>query len=185
MKNFTWLLVLSMMVAVPSFAQGVTQLSLTSSPDDYIGQGQTHLYTTDCFWTMTSNYDGGVDVIVNHNGQLWQLYFSAPNESLLVAGDYPDAQRWPFQNDPHPGLSVLTRDDETSPYRVCTDITGSFVVHELSYNDIGEPVAFWVSFTQYCGGGTSSLSGELLINASVGPTPTRSHSWGQLKARFR
>ena len=96
-----WLIFL--LVAVWSgAAPALTQIDFVSDPGDYIGLGQSFSLTPADGSLVATPLGSGV--FINFNGvpsispkTFWYLYFVPLEGTSLVAGNYPSAQRWPFQ----------------------------------------------------------------------------------------
>ena len=73
---------------------------------------------------------------------------------VIVLGVYEMAQRWPFNQPGHPGLSI------SGDGRGCNTLTGRFQVHRLELQAGTTMVQrALVSFEQHCEGGSNMLSG--------------------------
>ena len=151
-------------------AQGSTPTSgryvyLQSDAGDYIGQGQTHLYTSSNA-SLTASNDGGL-FSVNVNGdQNWSGQFKAMSElTQLQPGYYGDLQRYPFHNPAKGGLSW------SGEGRGCNTLKGWFVVDEVSY-DNGALASIKLRFEQHCEGVTAALRGQVnWVANEVTPAP--------------
>lgn len=152
-------------LATPALAQTVTSLSMSSSPGDYIGLGQTYFLTpTTGTFNAQVNYDGGVSISYQGltPGDFWNLDFSAPNNVPLTQGTYLNATRFPFQAAGVPGLAVY------GDGRGCNADYGSFTVLQVVYGPNSTVTAFDATFTQYCESLTAPpLTGEIRYNANV------------------
>ena len=137
----------------------MTALAMSSQPGDYIGGGQLYLYTiADGNFAASRNYDNGVSVSLQAL-DTWTLDFAAPNNTILTAGTYSNAMRFPFQSGGAPGLSVA------GAGRGCNTITGQFAVTKVSYTSTGVS-AFAADFQQHCEGAIPALLGSIRVNAS-------------------
>ena len=164
MRHTLFLIVL---LVVPSlvFAQE-TSLFMDSEPGDFIGQGQQWYYNPDSAeFTITPNYGtNGVRVnlqTADPSWGWWTLHFNAPEGDDLVVGNYVNAARYPFNGPYYPGLSV------SGMGRGCNTLTGSFVVHEITFGSNNTVESFWATFEQHCEGGPAALTGEIRINHGV------------------
>jgi len=134
-------------------SQAATEFFYTSSPQSWVGAGQTVSVTplTGFTFTPSRNFDNGVSFAINDfntnpNAQeqrWWYLDFSAPFDAPLAVGTYQGATRWPFQAASTPGLSFSGngRGDNT--------LTGSFNVFEVVYGAGGSLQSFAADFVQY------------------------------------
>ena len=83
--------------ALPAAAQ-VTSLSMQSDPGDYIGLGQTYLYTPagGVFDAQVSGNNSVISISFRSTPNVdhfWNLLFMAPNGAPLTPGTYPNALR--------------------------------------------------------------------------------------------
>jgi hypothetical protein len=138
-------------------------LSFTSEPGDYIGQGQSRIFTpTDSDFTAMASADGremAVSIFPQNaeNGVFWFLHLAAPSGQQLVPGVYEGATRWPFQPPGEPGL------DFSGDGRGCNTLTGRFEVHDALFGPLGYLERFRATFEQHCEGAPASLFGEVVI----------------------
>ena len=150
--------------AMPAAAQ-VTSLSMTSDSGDYIGQGQTYLYTpTDgTFNAQVGINNNSVSIFFNTPtfDHFWFLDFAAPNGAPVTPGTYLNATRYPFQETSVPGLAV------GGDGRGCNMLTGSFQVLQAVYGPANTLVAFEAIFEQHCEGFAPALRGQIRYNANV------------------
>ncbi len=144
-------------------AEGATQtleptgsaFAFASEPGDYIGAGQTRLFTPDES-TFTSSFNGTTFAgSITPPGSWWSVEIAAPPGQSLTAGTYENAVRWPFNGPGQPGLSV------TGEGRGCNTVTGRFVVARVEQT--GDSLAFEAAFEQHCEGGTAALFGQIRI----------------------
>ena len=141
-----------------------TYLYLASDPGDYIGQGQSYLYTlADSLIDVTHN--GGL-VHLNLSGdEGWTADFKLPQDySEAQVGYFPDLQRYPFHNPVKGGLSFFGEG------RGCNTLTGWFVIDSIAY-EAGALQDITLRFEQHCEGATPALRGKLHWNAADGPLP--------------
>jgi hypothetical protein len=159
------LLLLGVLAQVAPAAAQVTSLSMTSEPGDYIGLGQTYLYTPadGTFNARAGNGNNSVSISFNTPtfDHFWYLDFAAPNGAPLTPGTYLNATRWPFQEPSSPGLSVA------GDGRGCNMLTGSFQVLQAEYGPADTLVAFEATFEQHCEGFAPALRGQIRYNANV------------------
>lgn len=132
--------VVSTFALVPN-SWALTELYYTSSPESWVGHGETVSITPQMNFSFLAktNYFNGVDVEVNdfatnpdvYSLRYWDLSFSAPNNAPLTVGTYSNATRYPFNNINFPGspgchltqtLGETIRSPEAlrfSRYRIC------------------------------------------------------------------
>lgn len=142
-----------------------TRFSYVSDPNEYIGQGGSATWTdAQGTWQVRRNFDQGISFSFysDNLSTLWFLDFSAPFDADLTTGNYPNAQRWPFQIQERPGLSV------TGEGRGCNSLTGDFTVTSVNYGSSAEVLKFSAAFVQYCEGGNPALRGTIdFVDESV------------------
>jgi hypothetical protein len=136
-------------------------LSMYGQAGDYISPGLFLATIADGVFTPSRNSDNGVSIALN-NGDGWETDFAAPNNVNLTAGDYENAQRYPFQGAGLPGLSVY------GAGRGCNTLIGRFVVTKAGYNSVtGAVQQFSADFEQHCEGATPGLFGSIRINSKL------------------
>jgi hypothetical protein len=152
---------------VVSTAEAQTFLKYTSESGDYIGQGQTQLFTPadSGFNSLTSTDNREIAISVFPSSSFWYLNLAAPAGTTLAPGIYEGATRWPFQAPPTPGL------DFSGDGRGCNTLTGRFEVLEAKYASFGYVERFHATFEQHCEGGTPALFGEIQIVNPPPPSP--------------
>jgi uncharacterized repeat protein (TIGR01451 family) len=148
---------------------GVTSLTMVSQPGDYIGGGRTYALpsSTGAFSAYTSANDNHVGFHYTdpaNPGGFWDLDFAAPLNSPLVAGNYANATRYPFEASNVPGLNV---DGEG---RGSNTLTGSFTVTQAIYGVGGTLHRFDATFVQHSEGAAPALTGEMKYNQSTAPS---------------
>ncbi|MGZ8993087.1 MAG: hypothetical protein ACXW16_03640 [Burkholderiaceae bacterium] len=148
--------------AMPAAAQ-VTSINMTSDPGDYIGQGQTYLYTpADGPFIALVGDDNSITISFNTPtfNHIWSLSFAAANGAQLTQGSYSNAVRYPFQPAGLPGLSV------SGDGRGCNELTGSFQVVNVVYGPGNTLASFDAIFEQHCEGAAPALRGQIRYNAT-------------------
>lgn len=164
-RNFPLVVLLAACVGTwASTANAQTFLSYTSEPGDYIGQGQSRVFTPaeSSFSSMISQDNREIAVTVFPAGSFWHLHMAAPEGQKLLPGVYEGATRWPFQVPSTPGL------DFSGDGRGCNTSTGRFEILEAVYAPFGYVERFHATFEQHCEGSTPALFGEIRI---VNPPP--------------
>ena len=118
-------------------------LYFESSPGDWIGQGETRLYT-EADSTFTPDWGGRiVQLFVNAPGG-WAAEFSGPDAMpLLTRGLYADVRRFPFHNPAKGGM------DFHGNGRGCNELLGTFAVDEITW-DGTELASVSIRFVQRC-----------------------------------
>jgi hypothetical protein len=144
------------MVAIPSgpaSAAPVTAFTLDSQPGDYIGQGQSLVYTPPgATISASASGSGGVYMSVSQDGHWWNASISPPTGQSLAAGTYSTTR---FPSSSAAGLDV------SGDGRGCNTSTGSLTVLEVSFDSDGNPLTFAASYEQHCEGDSEALFGEL------------------------
>ena len=137
---------------------------LESQPGDYIGQGETYLYTP-VDSVLTADAEGARLTVSVDGDEYWDGTFEAMNTlSRLEVGYYGDLQRFPFNNPVNGGLSW------SGEHRGCNTLTGWFVVDDRTY-DGTTLIAIELRFEQHCDGVEPALNGALRwdANDTTGP----------------
>jgi hypothetical protein len=130
-----------------------------SEAGDYVGDGTSHTFENA---TSTFDLSGDAERVAIHvegDRENWDLVFAPAADSTLAEGVYGDAQRWPFHDAGHPGLSVFGNS------RGCNTLTGSFEIVTLEFRQDGTVRRFRATFEQHCEGGEPALTGEIRIGA--------------------
>jgi len=138
----------------------LTALTMYGQPGDYINSGQLLVSSADGTFTPNRNFDQGVSFSIN-NSDFWNLDFAAPNNAVLVPGDYENAQRFPFQPSGVPGLSV------SGAGRGCNTLTGRFSVLKAKYDASGNVKSFAADFEQHCEGASPALAGSIRYKSKL------------------
>ena len=123
---------------------------LVSEPGDYIGAGQTYLYSAPTAVTVnpSANY---MRVAVGG----WYGDFKAMDSLVLLEpGFYGDLTRYPFHNPMKGGLSW------SGNGRGCNNLTGWFALDDIVYVD-NVLTSFDLRFEQFCDGDTAALHGKI------------------------
>jgi hypothetical protein len=142
-------------------ASGATPASgnyvyLSSQPLDFVGQGQTYLYTATSNPTFTvSSNSAFMHVTVGGTNAVWNGDFLGMNSlSRLEVGYYGDLQRYPFGNPTKGALSW------TGQSRGCSQVNGWFVVDNVTYSGT-TLMSIDLRFEQHCDGSTDALRGKI------------------------
>ena len=182
-KNAVLLVLLLGVMVFQAHAQTnpTVTISITSSPGDPIGLGQSYTLTADVDTVhVYRNFQGGVGVYWNNAdySKWWQFDFVSADRGPLAAGTYSAAEKFPRQSAGHPGLFVSSFHSWT-----CTSIDGSFSVKKVTADPSGRVISFWVVFTQSCDE-APALHGEIRYDLDQSVS-TRATSWGRLKGLYR
>jgi hypothetical protein len=160
MKRRSFLLVLfgSLLTTAVVHADPGTMLTLDSQPGDYIGGGQSLVFTSDDA-TFNASYDGSF-LRVNifpFSGSFWHVDVAAAPGEPLVPGIYEGAVRASFRGPGEPGLDVF------GDGRGCNEVTGRFEVLEAVYGPLNYVTTFHAVFEQHCEGAPPALFGVIRI----------------------
>jgi hypothetical protein len=137
---------------------------LKSDPGDFIGAGQTYLYTQATALLSVDALAGRVSVGVRGD-EYWDATFQAMSTLVqLEPGYYGSLQGYPFHNPARGGL------DWSGQYRGCNTLTGWFTVDSVTYV-AGALAAIDLRFEQHCGGGTPALHGQIHWDSSDTTAP--------------
>jgi hypothetical protein len=131
---------------------GSGSLTMTSDPDDSVGEGKSYSYTAP---PQPMQGDGYPEVI-GFRIEDWELQFSPGQGDTLHQGTFGGAIRHPFNfGTSSPGLEV------DGHGRGCGDLTGSFTINAVSYDHWNRLQSADITFEQRCEGATGSLRGRL------------------------
>jgi hypothetical protein len=127
---------------------------LKSDVGDYIGAGRTYTYTQADARIVTTTSGNYLSIGITGD-QDWTGDFRAMNSlSQFEPGYYGNLQRYPFHNPVRGGLSW------SGEGRGCNNLTGWFVVDNVTYSD-GILTAIDLRFEQHCEGGIPALHGKI------------------------
>jgi len=157
MKTGSYRKIFSTLAALMLFALSIPAhaafiLSFDSSPNSWVGQGESRFITPDDGYTFNarSNFDNGLSFNISRGAPFgdplrdwWTLDLAAPFENLLTVGLYENATRWPFQAVDAAGLTF------SGNHRGNNRNLGFFEVLEATYDPFGVIESFAVDFTQY------------------------------------
>ena len=164
-------------VVVNSAQAPRTEVSFHGDAGDYITLGGSYRYRpADAQLRFTRNFDNGVSVSID-GGDWWSLDFAAATGQKFRVGAFKDAQRFPFQEGTHPGLSLF------GAGRGCNTLTGKFNVRQAKFNKDGTPAVFEADFTQHCEGSKPAAYGQVLLNAV--PVAVQAEQIAQARSRLR
>ncbi len=134
-------------------------IGYVSQPGDYVGQGQTRLYTDADGTFFDSTYgDAGVHIQFQHatNPDIWwDVDLVAPQWARLTQGTYDNATRYPFQDLSAPGFEFMGSGGG------CNELSGSFSISDVLYDWFGNIVLLAATLTQHCDGAVPALLGSV------------------------
>jgi hypothetical protein len=117
--------------------------TLVSEPGDFIGGGTDRLFDNPHAVSLRGE-PAHVELTAEHNGDSFTFDFAAPSGKQLEVGDYPGAERYPFQAEGSPGLSV------SGDGSGCNQDFGRFTVKDIHFDASGRPDRFWALYEQHC-----------------------------------
>ena len=163
--------------AVPAINAQDNALFFTSSPQSWVGHGETGLVlgSEGTIFIGNRNVYGGVSFRIigaSDPTHLWNLDFNAPNRALLIPGNYLGAIRYPSYPPSLPGLS-FSYDARGDNY-----LTGYFTVLALQFTANNELQTFAADFVQYDEGNLDWWNqGSIRYNSTLPiPEPATSYS---------
>ena len=127
---------------------------LESEPGDFIGQGNSYLYTDADSETTVTMTGAAAEIYVN-GIEDWHGVFEPMNTlSRVEVGYYGDLQRYRFHNPAKGGMGW------TGETGGCNILTGWFVVDSVTY-DGPNPTSIDLRFEQHCEGREPALNGQV------------------------
>ena len=132
---------------------------LLSEPGDYIGQGEEYEFSGENGLFSVAGDLNSISIYFEGD-DYWSFDFSAPRGEILEAGRYSSAQRAAFSNPVRPGIDV------SGAGRGCNEISGSFVIQDIQFEESNALKRFAAEFEQHCEGGSPMLRGEIDISVS-------------------
>lgn len=134
------------------------QLTFQSQDGDFIGDGKPHRLSSEN-GVITANVKEGAVSISFEGDDSWTAEFTAPRQKPLTVGNYPNAQRTPFNNPLKPGMSV------SGAGRGCNEIDGEFTIERIVAGPADRLRDLRLSFRQRCDGGQGELTGTIEIKS--------------------
>ncbi|MFB9311563.1 hypothetical protein [Nocardioides plantarum] len=140
---------------------GDMRWQLGSEQGDEVGQGRAYRFGI----ADDVNAYRWDDIIEAQVGSDWYAQFQSPDGGRLLPGTYAGVGHTTNRPSGVAGLSV------SSPYGQCLELTGSFTVHEATYDAGGSLTALRVTFDQTCQGAAGALRGEIAWRATTAEDP--------------
>lgn len=165
-----WISVVAVVLMSSLAARGAAAADVfhfSSSPQSWIGQGQTLTFTSPETPFFASRYfsQGAYTNAVSIGAGGYSLTMVGENYSLPTVGFYGDATRWPFMDDGN-GM------DLAGPGRGNNMLTGWYNVLQADYNPDGTVRAFAVDFLQLDEGFEKRWNtGAIRYNSSIAFIP--------------
>jgi hypothetical protein len=154
-----------LVVTTAPAALALTQIDFVSDTGDFIGGGRTFSLTPADGSITATRSGSGVNIsfsgIVAGVPANWSLTFVPIGAMPLVLGNYPSAQRFPFQSPKRPGLDI------SGAGRGCNTLTGKFTVYEATFDAGGNVIAFAADAEQHCESATAALHARVRFNSNV------------------
>ncbi|MGH8080898.1 MAG: hypothetical protein ACREP7_10000 [Lysobacter sp.] len=152
-------LALAGLTAAPS-AFADTLYSYASEPGDYIGAGQSKLYTSaDAKIEVVGNAQA-LTMNVNAGNDRWSIDLAAPRGQSLQPGRYYFAERASFRTGRSPGIDIGGNG------RGCNRTWGSVYIQQIEFDAAGKVAALEASAMQRCERENAPLlTGVLRYNA--------------------
>lgn len=148
-------------------AAASSQLSYTSRPGDWIGQGQKRSFDdSNASFRITASPDLTtleVSVLSTDQREWLNLTLDGPAGIPLTVGEYSNASRYPFNASDATGLSVSTTG------RGCNTLRGYFTIIALRFDPNGAVEHLEAQFTQMCEVFMPPLKGHVLIDKRKAP----------------
>ena len=145
--------------AVAAQAQ-TTSLYLQSQSGEFVGAGATQTVGAgDATFGVSATSAAIFATVVKPDGTSWNIDLFAPMGSVIAAGTYINATRFPTAA--WPALDVY------GDGRGCESLTGRFLIRELDIDGGGAVVRFAADFEQHCEDASPGLFGALRFNSTV------------------
>jgi hypothetical protein len=137
---------------------GHTSWALHSETGDPVGGGNDFSYApANATFSASGNSDTVQLSIPSPSGSAWTAVFRADGSTPLTAGKtFSGATAYSSSSNATPGMSVHRTNGLS-----CSTVSGSFTVHEASFDLSGALTKFSVSFEQHCNGAGPALFGSI------------------------
>lgn len=133
-------------------------LYFSSSPGDYIGQGQTFLTTDPATFSVGGTREG-LSVSTPWG---YGMSFVPPAGQQLRVANFTDAHRTPFRG-AAAGIEI------TGNGRGCNQITGAFDIREIEFGGDGNVSRLWMYYEQFCENTMPPIRGEIRFRSLQAP----------------
>jgi len=143
----------------PFIPKNTNYIILESTDDDFIGEGNSYLYTENDA-VIKAYFNIGHFNIEIEGDENWSGDFQLPdNYNKLEAGYYPNLKRYPFHNSRNGGLNWSGKGNG------CNQLSGWFAIDDCIY--IGTSLyTIKLRFEQQCIGREGRLNGTIYWNSS-------------------
>ena len=132
-------------------------LNFQGPPGEFISNGSRISLTAPGMMVSVIERDPQSLELTFQGNDGWELDLAAPDGKPLALGRYKGAQRYPFQEPRHPGLSL------SGAGRACNTISGEFTVTRLVRDERQQIKEFTAEFAQRCGDNRQTLKGLVQI----------------------
>ena len=145
-------------------SEPLTFVSMSSEDGDWIGGGQTRLYTPALGSVTVTGTDEliTVSVVGGTLGDDYWIQMAPPSGEHLKIKAYGGARGFPPLTFGHPGLSVW------GDGRGCNQATGRFDIRDIAFDQRGMVIRLRALFEHHCEGDVPALFGEVAFGV---PTP--------------
>jgi hypothetical protein len=121
------------------------KLSVAGEPGEYISSGKTLLFSSPSFRvTVAQPSRGYIRIHFERENLEFDASFSTAAGESFTVSEYPSAQRSEMTDAGHPGMEI------SGDGRGCSDISGSFRVNDVAYDQDGIISKFAATFIQVC-----------------------------------
>lgn len=139
------LAVFACLLVVSSYANAGTVFSYASAPGDYIGAGQSGVYTPkNAVFSIRGTGDSVTVYVDAKDGARWSIDLAAPNGTRLSPGGLYKVERAAFRSGRSGGLDV------SGNSRGCNQVWGEVGVRQVAYDADGQVASLEANFTQRC-----------------------------------
>ncbi len=137
---------------------------MVSEPGDFVGGGINRLFVSPA---VSIHLDAHlVSVSVKHGSESFSFDFAPPSGKRLEDGEYTDAERYPFEAEGSPGLTI------SGDSRGCNRDFGRFLIKDIHFAKSGKPTRFWALYEQHCETPEApALFGEVRVGEPSEETP--------------
>lgn len=144
LKRYGWLLLGASALSAPAVAGAQTLYSFSSEQGDFIGAGQTKVYTPENATFQLSGNNQQLTLRVSTAQEWWYVNLAAPRGQTFVPGRYYEAERASFRTGRSPGIDV------SGNGRGCNETWGSVYIQQIEANAQGQILSLEASFIQRC-----------------------------------
>ena len=153
-------------LGVGGIAGEPTYLYLQSEPGDWVGGGQTALYTpADGTFQLNGAFGGAAELSFSSPTHWWYVDLDAPDAQPLVPGVYTGA----------PAIRLTGRASldcrSSGDGRGCNTLTGQFTVFEAAYDGDGRIQSLAATLEQHCEGLPPALYADVWYNSTFTGSP--------------